>query len=671
VIAKVPRWLQAALTSTALVAAVTVVIALLEPGVPALGLGVLYLVAVVPIALVYGGAAGAAVSVASMVAFDFLCLAPRGTLDPGSWEQFEVLGAFLLASLVVSQAAARSQREARRSARLGSEQAALRRVATLVARGTPPEKVFPAVADEVGRLLSVDLVSMGRYESNGTLTFVAAWGKGHEHFPIGSRRKLGGNNLGTIVFETGRSARIDDYGETSSGPVSVTAREAGIKSTLATPILVDGRLWGVIAVHMSSERALPADTEARLEGFTELAATAISNTESRTAQRRLADEQAALRRVATLVARGAPPAQLFTAVSEEVGQLFGADQSAVGRFESDGPAIVLVGSSPQDLEGVPLGTRWELDDALATATVFRTGLAARVDEGVRTTASGPIPDNLRRLGIRTTVASPIVVEGRLWGAMTVSTKLEPLAADTEERLANFTQLVATAIANAESRSELAASRARIVAASDETRRRIERNLHDGIQQRLVAVGFGLRAAQVAVPPQLDELRDELTHVAEDLATVVDELRDIAQGIHPGMLSKGGLQPALKALCRRSPVPVELDLHLGRRLPERVEVAAYYVTSETLANASKHAQASVVRVVVDERDEALHLAICDDGRGGADPAGSGLTGLRDRVEAIGGSIDVTSGVREGTLVVVELPFQRENTAEASALTEPVP
>jgi signal transduction histidine kinase len=231
----------------------------------------------------------------------------------------------------------------------------------------------------------------------------------------------------------------------------------------------------------------------------------------------------------------------------------------------------------------------------------------------------------------------------------------PFARDTESRLTEFTELVATAIANAENRTELMASRARIVAAADETRRRIERDLHDGIQQRLVSLVLELRAAQATVPSGLDELEGELSSVAKGLASASDELREIARGIHPAILSEGGLVPALRALCRRSPVPVALDLRAERRLPQRVEVAAYYVVSEALTNAAKHAGAHVVHVELDTRDTVVRLEIRDDGVGGADPRlGSGLIGLSDRVDAVGGRLDVRSPAGSGTTLLIEVP-----------------
>jgi K+-sensing histidine kinase KdpD len=281
------RWLSAALASALLVGAITAVLALLEPRVPALGLGVLYLLAVVPIALVYGFAAAGVVSVASMAAFSYFFVPPRHRLSPGTSERWSVLVAFLVASLVVSQLAARSQRQARRSARfadqqarLAEEQAALRRVGTLVARGVAAEEVFAAVTEEIGRLLAVDLATMGRYE-HGTLAIVATWGGGEHDPAIGSRWPLGGQNLGTLVFETGRPARIDNLAD-ATGPLPESIREDGARSAVGTPIIVAGSLWGLMAAASSQERPPPPDTEARLASFTELVATAIANAEAQT-----------------------------------------------------------------------------------------------------------------------------------------------------------------------------------------------------------------------------------------------------------------------------------------------------------------------------------------------------------------------------------------------------
>jgi signal transduction histidine kinase len=254
-------------------------------------------------------------------------------------------------------------------------------------------------------------------------------------------------------------------------------------------------------------------------------------------------------------------------------------------------------------------------------------------------------------------ASPIIVEGRLWGVVLAMTKRAPYPPGTAERLADFTELVATAVGNADSRAEVAASRTRIVAAADEARRRIERDLHDGTQQRLVSLGLELRRAQSAVPAQLPELAAEIRGVADGLNEVVEDLREIARGIHPAVLSEGGLGPALRTIARRAAIAVELEIAAITRLPGPIEVAAYYVVSEALTNATKHAQASVVWIAVEQREDCLRLSIRDDGKGGAEPTrGSGLIGLRDRAEALGGSIEVNSPAGHGTRLLVQLPLR---------------
>ena len=360
--------------------------------------------------------------------------------------------------------------------------------------------------------------------------------------------------------------------------------------------------------------------------------------------------------MATLVARGVRPDEIFSAVSEEVDRLLGSS-AAVLKFEHEGPATVFVGISKSI--DIPIGTRWEFQDGMASAEAYRTGRSARVDAMDWSSATGTVAATARRLGVVSTVVSPIVVEGRLWGAMSVSSTDEPLPLDSEERLERFTELVATAISNAEGKSELAASRRRIVAASDEARRRIERDLHDGTQQRLVSLGLSIRSAEADLPSDRSELRAELSRIAAGLADAVAELQELSRGIHPAILSQGGLGPALRTLARRSTTPVELDVAMDARLPEPIEVAAYYVASEALANAAKHAQASRVEVSLALSNGSLLLSIRDDGVGGADPAGgSGLLGLTDRVEALGGSIQVESRPGDGTQITAELPLELE-------------
>jgi signal transduction histidine kinase len=539
-------------------------------------------------------------------------------------------------------------------ARLAEEQAALRQVATLVAHGAAPEQVFAAVAEEVGGLLEVDYTVLIRSDPQDMITVVGAWTAtgGAPPSPVGSRFDLGGRNVSTLTLRTGRPARLDAYVDVTGSIGNTGAYGWGFRSSVGVPISVEGRLWGLILVAYSRDQLLPADTEARLASFAELMATAIANAESRAALTRLAEEQAALRRMATLVAQGVPPVEIFSAVSDEVARLFSA-RAGVLRFEHDEPAVVFVGVS-KNLD-LPVGTRWVFQPGMASAEVYRTGCSARVDAMDWSSARGPLARAGRRLGTVSTVGSPILVEARLWGVITVASASDLLPFGTEGRLEDFTELLATAIANAESRSELAASRRRIVAASDEARRRIERDLHDGTQQRLVSLGLAARAAEANVPADRGDLRGELSRIAAGLSEAVAELQEFSRGIHPAILSERGLGPALRTLARRSSVPVDLDVTLNARFPEPIETAAYYVASEALANAMKHARASHVVISLAAGSGSLLLSIRDDGVGGADPArGSGLAGLTDRVEALGGSIRLDSVAGVGTHITVDLP-----------------
>jgi signal transduction histidine kinase len=376
----------------------------------------------------------------------------------------------------------------------------------------------------------------------------------------------------------------------------------------------------------------------------------------------LVAEQAALRRVATLVAQSVPAEQVFTAVVEEVSRLFSAEITHLVRREPDGTATVLAGWSAH-ADHMAVGTRLALEGESTWATVARTQRVARMDS--YDDASGPIAAGLRELGIRSSVSAPIFVQGQLWGAVTVSSREEPVPAGTESWLESFAELVATAVANAETHTQLLASRARIVAASDATRRRIERDLHDGMQQRLVAIGLEVRVAQAMLTPHLTDARTQLGRVATELDAAIEDLREISRGIHPAILSEGGLGPALRTLGRRCAIPVALDMPALARMPEQIEVAAYYVVSEALANTIKHAHASAVHVHIKQGDRTLKLAVRDDGVGGADPAnGSGLIGLRDRIEALGGKIAINSPRGQGTSVTAQLPLPAQPAGKAA-------
>jgi signal transduction histidine kinase len=545
------------------------------------------------------------------------------------------------------------------------EQAALRRVATLVAGAATPEDVLTAVASEVGRLLEVDYTALMRSDPENMITLVGNWasagGVGAAPTPVGSRFALGGRNMSTLVLSTGQPVRLDAY-EDVSGTIGATgARLWGFRSSVGAPISVEGRPWGLILVAYTRDEPLPADTEARLAGFTELVATAVANTQARVELRRFADQQAALRRVATLVARAAPAEEVFTAVTAEVGQLLEVDSTFLVRYDQD-DMVTIVGTWTRTGAPAPrpVGSRFKLGGRNVTTLVVQTGQPAQTDYA-ETGASGSIGISATgEWGLRSSSGAPVSVEGRLWGVIIAASTSEAfLPADTEARLAGFTELVGTALANTEAQAALTASRARIVAAADTARRRIERDLHDGAQQRLVSLALRLRGSTEASPrPDADVLATQMDVVAGEISGVLDELREIARGIHPAILAEGGLRPALTTLARRSAIPVRLDLGLesGRRLPEPVELAAYYVINEALANTAKHAHATRVDVRVTADSGLLRISVRDDGHGGADPArGSGLVGLIDRVEALGGQLTLLSPPGAGTTLNVALPL----------------
>ncbi len=372
------------------------------------------------------------------------------------------------------------------------------------------------------------------------------------------------------------------------------------------------------------------------------------------ALRTLAAEQAALRRVATVVAREADPARVFEVVTEELGRLLGAQTSNMIRFEPDGGGVVAGGWSTGGARNVPVGTRVALDGPTAAAFIRDSGRPERVDDYSET--PGSTADLLRELGLRSSVGTPIWLGGRLWGAVLVSTVGETTFPEgAEQRIADFAELVGVALANAEARQELADSRARIVRAGDEERRRLERNLHDGAQQRLVALSLELRLAErklASGDPQAGEL---IQQASDDLAAALEELRELARGIHPAILSDKGLEPALEMLAGRAQLPVEVCAELEGRLPAPVEAAAYYLVAEALTNTSKHARASSVRVSVEHSNGSAVVEVADDGVGGADlRGGSGLRGLHDRVEALGGTLEVDSREGAGTTLIARLP-----------------
>jgi signal transduction histidine kinase len=654
---------------------------------------------------------------------------------------------------------------ARERQRVTDEQAALRRLATLVARGAPPEETFAAVAREVAQILEIRHAVVMRYEPDAAVTVVGVWNTGPiATTPLGSRWSLEKGTVTELVARTKEPGRVDAY--VGAGEAITALRDMGLDSAVGCPVTVGGRLWGVVVAGSASE-PLPEDTEKRMLDFTDLVATAIGNADShaklarslaieieargeadlsaelarillhapdvKTAQpeaarhlaralklpsaaiqlgaipddedqvtfplhdegvpigslrvpaglarptlrrlrervvpslevllqaarerARITDEQAALRRLATLVARGAPPDEIFTAVAREVGCIVELRYAGVVRYEPDATMTVVGVWNNGRVPTFPLGSRWPLEKGTASELVARTKAPGRVDDvHIIAGTAGTILTSHRVRGIKCAVGCPVTVGGRLWGAVVVGSMSGPLPEDTEKRMLDFTDLVATAIGNADSHAKLEASRARVLAAADATRRLIERDLHDGTQQRLVAVMLELRAMEAMPPADPEELQGQLSHMTQALDEALEDLRGIARGLHPALLSRRGLEPAIKALARCSPIPVELNMCADRHLAERYEVTAYHVVSEALTNAAKHADASMVHVDLIVKGATIRLAIRDDGKGGADPdRGSGLLNITDRVEALGGTLEITSPAAGGTSLLAEFPI----------------
>ena len=580
----------------------------------------------------------------------------RKALPPGTEDR---VGKFTeLVAAAIANAASRAELSAseQRAQHLARGQAALRRVATLVARGVSQEEIFSAVSHEVGRLFGA-APCICRFEADGSSMVVVGVTETTPVVSIGMRLQLEDFLSSTAVYRTGRPARNDHRAvRNASGPVADVLNKANYACTVSAPIVVQGNLWGVMTL-LHADEPLPPDTEDRLERFTDLVAVAIANAKSRgelaASEERahaLAQEQAALRRVATLVAEGAAAEEVLSAVAKEVGDVLDMQIVTICRHEPDG--FVVLRTVPE-LPGFPVGSRWPSDIPSLPRLIYQTGRPARIDDFTNATGLNAA---VRDAGVKAAVGVPIEVVGTAWGSIcAVTTRSEPIPPDAEERLGRFCDLVATSISNTIMREELTASRARVIAAADDARRQIERDLHDGAQQRLVTLTVALRRAAANVPSGSAELRAEVNRLADGLITAVEELRELAQGIHPAELTEGGLSPALKALGRRSAIRVEFDIPFDDRLPGQVEVAAYYTVSEALTNASKHSDAKRVQVSLDLVDDVLRFSIRDDGIGGADASlGSGLTGLRDRIEALGGRLHVESPRGRGTSIEVEIP-----------------
>jgi signal transduction histidine kinase len=544
---------------------------------------------------------------------------------------------------------------------LAEEQAALKRVAVAVATESAAERVFDVVTEEVARLVGADaanLVCFGSTPGEGVI--VGKWSEPGVQIP----------GAGTIV-RIERGAALDEVARTGE-PVRMATDDPrvpaelherlialGVTSLVAVPIVVSGEIWGGLVVSVTRDLRFPANAEERLAQFAGLVAVSIANAQAREELATLAEEQAALSRVAVAVATEEHHERLFTVVSEEIGRLFGADAGATVRYVDDPGGAVIVGGWQRDGHfDVPLGVRLPFQGG-AIARVAETGRTARIDLELE---PPDVREHMLAAGVSSGVAAPIVVSGRLWGATSISNGggLGRFPPGVEERLEKFTNLVAVALANAEAREQLTASRARIVEAGDAERRRLERNLHDGAQQRFVSLSLGLRLAESRLPDDPAAAAELLAEARGELLLGLEELRELARGIHPAILTDRGLTPAVESLAARATLPVEVSGLPPERLPEPIEAAAFYVVSESLANVAKYAAANWARVDLARDAGVLVVEVSDDGVGGADPGrGSGLRGLTDRVEALGGRLRVSSEDGLGTTVRAELPLHVSN------------
>lgn len=525
-------------------------------------------------------------------------------------------------------------------AQIAEEQGALHRVAELVARGAPAADVFAAVPREASILAHGAGMCLTRFEGPRRLRVMGSFGEPTAE--VGALIDFAPDTLPAWVFAGRRTVRVDDYRTERDAGLAV---EYGIGASVAAAVLAAGSVWGMLTA-TSEAGPLPHGIEHRLERFTDLVAAALANGQARAELQALADEQAALRRVAELVAHDTALQELFPALTREASEILGGLPTALMRYEPDDSAVIVAVRDDR----VPLGMRLPPYPGTPVGDVLRTGRPARVGNFDAT----PLGETARTLGVTEAVAVPIMVERRLWGVVSMSTLAGPLPADAEVRLAQFADLGGAAIANAENRAKLQASRARVVATADETRRRLQRDVHDGAQQRLVHTIISLKLARhaIATGADPDALVDEALAHAE---RATRDLRDVVRGILPASLTQGGLRAGLESLVADLVLPVDLQVR-GPRCPERIELTAYFVVAEALTNVVKHAQAARAWVKVSQADGVLAVVVGDDGVGGADPArGSGLLGLLDRVDAASGSFTLASPAGGGTRLTVWLPL----------------
>ena len=389
-----------------------------------------------------------------------------------------------------------------------------------------------------------------------------------------------------------------------------------------------------------------------------LAAVTAERSTSEEAQRELTAEQAALRRIATLVAGDTDPDRVFEEVTTEAAQTLGASAASLARFDPRNTVTFIGAWSQTGTLAFPVGSSMALDEGGVLAAVRQTGEPQRIERYDE--LAGPVGERMATFGYGSAAAAPIKLAGKVWGALVAAGKGEDqFPVGTERRLADFADLVAQSLANADAYRKLADSRARIVEVADNERQRLERNLHDGAQQRLVSLALQLRLIRNAVRKDNGTVESLLTQADDELEHALAELRELAHGIHPATLTMYGLRTALTGLTERAPIPVEITRTPSERLPEAVEVAVYYLVAEAITNVGKYAQATQATVDVERAESNGHVTVAveDDGIGGADPGkGTGLVGLADRIEALGGRLDIDSPRGGGTRLTAEIPCE---------------
>jgi signal transduction histidine kinase len=533
--------------------------------------------------------------------------------------------------------------------RLVDEQMALRRVATLVASRASEEDIVAAVTSEIARLFGAHRANTMRWDGE-TIRVIGDWTL--EEGVTTQRGRLyafGGDTVTARVVNSGAPARIDAAGDLDTDFGRARWDELGLEASIGAPVIVNGSIWGVItASRTTPDDPFPIGAEQRLADFATLVAQAIANSEARRELAAMVEEQAALRRVATLVAGGRPQPEVLEAVAREAGHVFDAQLVMLVRWDGIQDEVVVLGGWSDGSEVAPEPeTLYHPAPGSATLTVLETGVPFRGDEPSR------------ELGDRCAISAPVIVDAELIGALTAFRPCgDAFPPPSETHLRGFSDLVAQGIANERAHEEMRDSRARIVQAADEARAKLERNLHDGAQQQLAAVSQRINLTLRALPDDAEAARDMLEQARNLLTEAHAELRELARGLHPAILTERGLDSALQVLARRSSVPVIVENDLEERLPPPVEAGLYYVVAESLTNIAKYANASTAEVRVTLREDTACVEVVDDGVGGADASrGSGLLGLADRVETLDGRFGVESQRRVGTRVWAEIPLDR--------------